>query len=293
MGMINCRECRAEISSKATACPKCGAPAAKAARKLGCGGCAVVGIVLIIGIGAITSARSDNWKADAVRQAADQEHAAALAAQSAQASAKTHFMNTIDIHYERLKKRVADGDLVAAFADIELFEKNGQGEHKDVPVFRKAVKPKILSDRIAKLPESDTKGRLILYRQLVAVAADDIAATSELARLEKAHAEAETARIEKDRLAADAAAMAEARQKEIAVGFSPWDGSHNALEKHIKKQMKNPDSYKHVQTTYVDRGAYLIVETTYRGTNSFNAIVPNTVRAKADLDGKLLEIISE
>jgi hypothetical protein len=81
------------------------------------------------------------------------------------------------------------------------------------------------------------------------------------------------------------------RDKEISSQFSPWDGSHDNLEKYIKKHLNDPDSYKHVETRYFDKGDYLIVTTTYRAKNGFNAIVTETMTAKADLSGNLLEII--
>lgn len=53
MAMTKCRECGAEISSKATACPKCGNPMAKSARKRGCGTLFVYGIVGTIALMAL------------------------------------------------------------------------------------------------------------------------------------------------------------------------------------------------------------------------------------------------
>jgi RNA polymerase subunit RPABC4/transcription elongation factor Spt4 len=84
---------------------------------------------------------------------------------------------------------------------------------------------------------------------------------------------------------------AEQRKADIEKYFSAWDGSHRALTKLIKADMKNPDSYEHVKTVYVDKEDYLIVEQQYRGTNSFGAVVPNVVRAKVSLNGDVLEIL--
>jgi len=82
------------------------------------------------------------------------------------------------------------------------------------------------------------------------------------------------------------------RTEEIKKQFSPWDGSHNKLEKHIKLVMNDPDSYNHVSTTYIDRGDHLIVETTFRGKNAFGGVVVQTIKAKANIsDGYIYEII--
>ncbi len=84
----------------------------------------------------------------------------------------------------------------------------------------------------------------------------------------------------------------EIRKKQISKGFSLWDGSHRQLEKIIKNAMNDPDSFKHDETTYVDNGSYLTVKMTYRGKNRFGAMVKNWVVAKTDLDGNIINIIS-
>ncbi|MGB2925493.1 MAG: hypothetical protein WBB82_09345 [Limnothrix sp.] len=88
-------------------------------------------------------------------------------------------------------------------------------------------------------------------------------------------------------------AMTEQRRKRIEAGFSSWDGSHIELTKLIKKAMNDPKSYKHEETRYVDNGDYLIVGTTFRGKNALGGVVLNSVTAKADLDGKVIEVISQ
>jgi hypothetical protein len=83
------------------------------------------------------------------------------------------------------------------------------------------------------------------------------------------------------------------RKERIERCFSAWDGSHRGLERLIKKEMNDPDSYKHVETVYGDKGDYLIVKTTFRGKNKFGGVVKDWVEAKADLDGNIIEIISQ
>ena len=82
-------------------------------------------------------------------------------------------------------------------------------------------------------------------------------------------------------------------QKQIDKQFSEIDGSHHNLTRLIKKAMHNPKSYEHVETTYVDRYDHLIVITTYRGSNVYGGIVKNTVRAKVDISGNVVEILQE
>lgn len=86
---------------------------------------------------------------------------------------------------------------------------------------------------------------------------------------------------------------AELRQERLESGFSAWDGSHRALTKLVKASMNNPDSYEHVETRYRDEGDTLFLQTRFRGTNAFGGVVTQTVTARADLDGAILEILSE
>ncbi|MBS2782699.1 PH domain-containing protein [Aeromonas salmonicida] len=97
---------------------------------------------------------------------------------------------------------------------------------------------------------------------------------------------------EKDKAFAKKAVI-EARVERVKTQFNPWDGSHRILESAIQKSMNDPDSYEHVETTYRDLGDSLIVSTTFRGKNGFGGVVKNTVVAQVDLDGNIMEIISE
>ncbi len=46
-------------------------------------------------------------------------------------------------------------------------------------------------------------------------------------------------------------------------------------------------------TRYVDNIDYLIVITTFRGRNAFNALVKQTITAKVDLEGRVIEVVSK
>lgn len=84
---------------------------------------------------------------------------------------------------------------------------------------------------------------------------------------------------------------AEARKKYLQTHFSAWDGSHNGLTTYIKDAMNDPGSYEHVKTVYWDRKDHLIVMTTFRGKNAFGGVVKNSVKAKVDLAGNVLEVM--
>ena len=85
-----------------------------------------------------------------------------------------------------------------------------------------------------------------------------------------------------------------ARKERLEKGFSSlWDGSHRELTKVIKGSMNDPGSYEQVETVYWDMGDHLVVRTTFRGKNAFGGVVSNWVKAKADLDGNVLEVIEQ
>lgn len=80
--------------------------------------------------------------------------------------------------------------------------------------------------------------------------------------------------------------------------FSPWDGSHAALVTKVKNTMHNPDSFEHVETIYYwsdktkkSANDKITVEMTYRGTNLFGGVITETVIAKVDTHGNVIEIL--
>lgn len=83
----------------------------------------------------------------------------------------------------------------------------------------------------------------------------------------------------------------EKRNMTIEMQFDKWDGSHIMLREYIKKHMYDPSSFKHIETAYIDKGEYLVVTTKFRGKNAFGAYIINTVIAKVDLNGNILEIL--
>lgn len=114
-----------------------------------------------------------------------------------------------------------------------------------------------------------------------------------LGKSNKTNTKSSTSSTSKVSTPAETKSPEQIREERIKRGFSAWDGSHRGLERVIKKTMNDPDSYKHVETVYWDKGDYLIVKTTFRGKNAFGGVVKNWVKAKADLDGNIIQIISQ
>lgn len=146
-------------------------------------------------------------------------------------------------------------------------------------------KKRNLYQKLVKLhPDNET------YKQKVAFYSDKIEEEKQKQAAAEASAEARKKIIEEEK---QKKAAAEARKKKIESQFSAWDGSHRNLEQLIKAAMNDPDSYKHVETVYWDRGDYLVVRTTYRGKNVFGGVVKNSVMAIVSIDGRVLKILDQ
>lgn len=85
----------------------------------------------------------------------------------------------------------------------------------------------------------------------------------------------------------------ELRIDKISKSFSAWDGSHYELSRWVKKRLKDPDSYEHIESRYNDKGDHLVVSLQYRAKNSFGGYSLEYVTAKVALDGAVLEILSQ
>ena len=82
------------------------------------------------------------------------------------------------------------------------------------------------------------------------------------------------------------------REQKIERQFSGWDGSHETLTEKVKARMNDADSFEHIATTYTEEEDHLLVKMRFRGKNAFGGKIINTVNAKVDMDGNVIEIIS-
>lgn len=74
--------------------------------------------------------------------------------------------------------------------------------------------------------------------------------------------------------------------------LSSWDGSSRALVDHVKKNMREPDSFKHRETTIgqnLDNKHAIIM--TYSGKNGFGGVGVQKVYATLSSDCTLIEVI--
>ena len=97
----------------------------------------------------------------------------------------------------------------------------------------------------------------------------------EAARKEAEREAEEAAKREADRLAREAEAQAEAEDRRK--GFhclSQWDGAHTEFKRFVKSQMRNPDSFEHIETrvTPVDEDGRHTLMMQYRAENGFGGM---------------------
>ncbi len=76
------------------------------------------------------------------------------------------------------------------------------------------------------------------------------------------------------------------RYRQIQAQFSAWSGAHKDLERYIKKRLKDPDSYEHIETGYNDNGDHIMVLMRYRAKNSFGGFALESVRARCTIEGQ-------
>ena len=98
---------------------------------------------------------------------------------------------------------------------------------------------------------------------------------------------------ERERVAAER--EAEERRK----GFhclSGWDGSHRGITRYLERNLKDPDSYEHIETRVMpvnDNGLHFLI-TQYRAKNSFGGYVVDTISAMyRNSDCSVVEIVTQ
>lgn len=76
----------------------------------------------------------------------------------------------------------------------------------------------------------------------------------------------------------------EIRNQKIQECFSGWDGSHINLTNLIKESLNDSDSYKHIETTYIDKDSILIIKATFSAKNGFGGTIKQTVLVESNMN---------
>ena len=278
MSLIKCKECNGAVSTKAKLCPKCGAPIVK---RMGCVG--VVGIVLVASFVIVLVSpkvvQETKKEGPARNIPAVQDEGGVMGTLSVR---ETIPFNILTLQSEELPETVK---LKEAY---EFQIANGTGKAKAMP----GAQLKVVARHGEMIEVLFLNGRnKIPFR--ITTLEDDVVAKRDVERKRKAEAakkayeEALAARNEEKE---EAEGLARRKQM-IEKQFSGWDGSHMGLTKVIKQGMNDPESFKHEETRYVDKGDHILVVTSFRGTNAVGGVIKDFVTAKVDLEGNVMEII--
>lgn len=71
-----------------------------------------------------------------------------------------------------------------------------------------------------------------------------------------------------------------------------WDGSCPAVEDYLKKNLKDPKSYEHIETQSANNGDYEVVVTKYRARNGFGGYTIGYIQAKVSMNCELISVDS-
>lgn len=216
------------------------------------------------------------------RQKEEAAKAKALAAQKLAQEKLDQFEANKPQLLEQAKRLIDQGKPDDAVASLAKFAQYKDPDISHVQQLAQTAKRiQALSDELAAKP--DAIRSLAIYEELKALQPSNLLWP---AMIEEIHPRATEARIQQ--LQTQAAVD---RAQAVKRLFSPWDGSVHVIEEAIKARLKDPDSYKHVETRYTDSGAGNIkVFTQYRARNSFNAVIPGTATAEVSPTGALISL---
>jgi len=219
----------------------------------------------------------------AVREAKEQQESQNRIAAAKQARLEEFEQNKTAI-LSNIESQLQAGDVASASAATMKF----LSVSKDPDLQRLHRKAAALNAKaeLAKEDSLSPEKRLALYKALQEDAPDNAEYARKVAALGK-EVEEEQA-LERARQLAQA--KVSQRSAAVKAQFSGWDGSHIKLSRVLKQGLKNPDSYEHVETRFIDTGDSITVYTTIRGTNSFGAVVPSTYVAQVDIEGNVLSV---
>ena len=167
---------------------------------------------------------------------------------------------------------------LAAYDDWRL----GNLKETDPVAFQQMIND--LEGEIARVPAPNAEETIRLYRELLKLDPENLQYADRLADHEEGLAAALAAE-EVAKAAAEAAENAE----EVRKGFhclSRFDGAHTQVKNFAEEQMRDPDSFEHIETRITpvsDDGNHTLIMT-YRARNGFGGITEGRVVAEINND---------
>jgi hypothetical protein len=161
MAITKCKECQKEISTKASSCPHCGAKVKS--KNIGCG---IVLLVLIVGLIVVNIIDSQITQYNKRVETKKQEEIKKQQNENFEKE-KNDFISNIENHYSDLIKLKEQAKIDEAVNKLNLFEKYGKKNFKDINEINRDIKTKSLEEKLKKTPATDINGNLKLYSGLI------------------------------------------------------------------------------------------------------------------------------
>jgi len=181
----------------------------------------------------------------------------------------------------QLKKLISENDIDKAssiclkyleFNDVDI-----SGIQKEIDGIKKQKRISDLSKELSDTAEGDFKTRISIYQELVLLEPES-----------KEHKEKLNLYIDLNKKKIEQKKQDAVSKKEFTECISVVDGHHLALQRAIKENLKDPDSYKHIETKYLATESGYDIVTKFRSKNSFNGYVISRAFAQTDKSGKVL-----
>mgnify|MGYP000212043689 CR=1 FL=1 len=247
MALIKCKECKEKISSKAKTCPHCGAENKK---RSGLGFVSgLVILIILVWIGSTISGNNYETKKTERAQAEIQQKT-------------TYFINNKATIIANINKQIKEGKYKNALIQIDAYKHTGDA---DLLKLDPIVREQTTLATLKTIPASKIEENLKLYKQLEAIKPANTKYKNKVSYYQK-KVDAEKA-IRADRIA--------------KFGKQPvkdsWNGGYREVEKYLKFSAHDPDSieFDNCSSVYHITTGWL-VRCTYRGKNTFGALVRNT-----------------
>ena len=149
-----------------------------------------------------------------------------------------------------------------------------------------------LEAKVAKVPASDPDENIRLYKELARIDPQNQRYAAKIETYQQKKKSAEAVKVAADRLA-KIAAEAERKRK----GFhclSSWNGAHTGVKDYVEKNMRDPDSFEHIETriTPVDKNGEHTLVMKYRAKNGFGGMATGVALAKVASAGCYATITS-
>lgn len=311
MALIKCKECGHKISKKAKACPSCGANLKKSGS-----GCLllIVGIILLIVASSyFGDIETDNEASEVIPDSGSVEvDAPEVESDKPKVFGPEVAPSKAEPEEERPSVEYTTVTLAQALANKELWpdqvtlEKDQQidiimdGEIVGSQIFEAGAQARLLSlsenDKL-NVERNNTKFQVPVAETDFLEAADRLQrAIAYQQQAEEARKREEAIAKKEEAIAKRAAEKEEAKRqaeidKKIQKQFS-WDGSHYAFKRYIKKNLKDPKSFDHIETkSYKRSDGDILVIMKYRAKNSFGGYTIETSSGIFDVEGNFKEFL--